>query len=79
MSDDTEDGIYRFFKYANVDGKKVIVSEMSCNTMKELEEIVIDWIKNWKFAKNSLKNHINLKPFNMKPVINDCRLSYEAI
>lgn len=54
MSDDVEDGIYRFFKYANVDGKKEIVSEMSCDTMKELEEIVIDWIKNWKFAKNSL-------------------------
>ena len=28
---------------------------MSCDTVKELEEIVIDWIKNWKFAKNSLK------------------------
>ena len=24
---------------------------MSCDTVKELEEIVIDWIKNWKFAK----------------------------
>ena len=33
ISDDAEDGIYRFFKYANVDGKKVIVSEMSCDPM----------------------------------------------
>jgi len=45
MSDDAEDGIYRFFKYADVDGKKEIVSEISYDTMKELEEIVIDWIK----------------------------------
>lgn len=45
MSDDAEDGIYRFFKYANVDGKKQIVSETECDTMKELEEITIDEIK----------------------------------
>lgn len=45
MTDDAEDRIYRFFKYTNVDGKREIVSEMSCNTMKELEESVIDEIK----------------------------------
>ena len=78
MSDDAEDGIYRFFKYVDVDGKKVIVSEMSCDTMKELEEIVIDWIKNWKFAKKQFKNYINVKLFNASPVINDCRFSYEV-
>ena len=27
---------------------------MSCDTMKELKEIVIDWIKNWKFAKKQV-------------------------
>ena len=31
---DAENGIYRFFKYVNVDGKKQIVSEMSFDTMK---------------------------------------------
>lgn len=44
MTDDAEDGIYRFFTYANVGGKES-ESELSCNTMKELEEIVIDEIK----------------------------------
>lgn len=51
MSDDAEDGIYRFFKYAVVDGKREIVSEMSFDTMKELEESVINWIKYCKFTK----------------------------
>lgn len=45
MADDAEDGIYRFFEYANVDGKREIVSKVSCDTMKELEKIVIDEIK----------------------------------
>ena len=55
MSDDAEDGIYRFFKYANVDGKKVIVSEMSCDTMKELEELVMDCIKKLEICKKENK------------------------
>lgn len=46
MTDDAENGIYRFFEYANVDGKREIVSKVSCDTMKELEKIVIDTIKN---------------------------------
>lgn len=45
MSDDAEDRIYRFFKYTNVAGKREAVSEMSCDTVKELEEIVMDCIK----------------------------------
>lgn len=55
ISDDAEDGIYRFFKYANVDGKKVIVSEMSCDTMKELEETVMDCIKKLEICKKENK------------------------
>lgn len=55
ISDDAEDGIYRFFKYANVDGKKVIVSEMSCDTMKELEETVMDCIKKLEICKKKNK------------------------
>lgn len=58
MSDDAEDGIYRFFKYANVDGKREIVSEMSFDTMKELEESVINWIKYWKFTKKGIYTQI---------------------
>ena len=58
MSDDAEDGIYRFFKYANVDGKREIVSEMSFDTMKELEERVINWIKYWKFTKKGIYTQI---------------------
>lgn len=51
MSDNADNGIYRLFKFADVDGKREIVSEMLFDTMEELEKSFLDWVKYWHFAK----------------------------